>query len=114
MRRCSRKPTRPQPSSPTASCCNAPSWYAYPFVAANVANFPTFRGVDTSMLITLARKQYGEELLDAKRNDNESALQDVWNTGHGLRDGGRFGSFKGDDQSYPIDSNFLQSHLIRF
>lgn len=89
-------------------------WYAYPFLAANVANFPTFRGVNVQLLIAGARTMYNDKLLDAKRNDNESALQDVWNTGHGLRDGGRFGRFKDDDQTYPIDSNFLQSHLIRF
>jgi hypothetical protein len=89
-------------------------WYAYPFLAANVANFPTFKGVNVALLIANAKAQYAGELLDAKRNDNESALQDVWNTGHGLRNASRVGRFKGDDLSYPVDSNFLQSHLIRF
>lgn len=85
--------------------------YAYPYAAANAANFPGFRGVTWPTLIVSAKAEYQKRLLDAKRNDNEQALQDVWNRGHGLR------VMRGDFKSmnaYPIDSNFIQAHLVRF
>ena len=86
--------------------------HAYPFAAANVANFPSFKGANWPSLILGARAAYDKELLDAKRNDNEQALQDVWNRGHGLRTAMPFGRY--DVPGYPIDANFMQSHLIRF
>lgn len=87
-------------------------WYAYPFAQSNISNFPTFKNAAWVSLIATARAQFNELLLDAKRMDNEQQLQDVWNRGHGLRVGKPFGRF--GDVSYPVDSNFLQSHLIRF
>lgn len=88
--------------------------HAYPFAAANVANFPSFRGAAWTLLITNERATYRKELLDLKRNDQEIQLQstDVWNRGHGLRSPTPFGRF--DTPGYPIDSAFLQSHLIRW
>jgi len=86
--------------------------YAYPFAMANVANFPSFKHANWPMLIAAARNEYRTELLDAKRADNESQLQDVWNLGHGLRTARPFGRF--GEMPYPLDANFLQSHLIRF
>lgn len=87
-------------------------WYAYPFAQANVSNFPTFKGANWPSMILQARAQFSEVLLDTKRNDNESQLQDVTSRGHGLRTGRPFGRF--GDMSYPIDSDFIQSHLLRF
>ena len=88
--------------------------HAYPFAAANVANFPSFRGAAWTLLITNERATYRKELLDLKRNDQEVQLQstDIWNRGHGLRSPTPFGRF--DTPGYPIDSAFLQSHLIRW
>jgi hypothetical protein len=88
--------------------------YAYPFAAANVGNFPTFKGANWLSLILASKAEYQRELLDAKRNDRERQLQssDVWNRGHGLRSVRPFGRF--GEVGYPIDANFLQSHLIRF
>ena len=86
--------------------------HAYPFAAANVANFPSFKNANWLSLIVAAKAAYRDELLEAKRNDNEQQLQDVWNRGHGLRSARPFGRF--DVPGYPIDANFLQSHLIRF
>ena len=88
--------------------------HAYPFAASNVANFPSFRGAAWTMLIATARAAYRDELLSQKRNDQEVQLQstDLWNRGHGLRSPTPFGRF--DTPGYPIDSNFLQSHLIRW
>ena len=86
-------------------------WHAYPFALANIAHFPTFKGVNWMQLITTARAIYQDDLLAAKRQDDEQALQTVWNRGHGLRAG--VGDFKGISD-FPIDSNFLQSHLVRF
>lgn len=85
--------------------------HAYPFAMANVANFPTFKGVSWATLIAAKRAEYKDLLLEAKRTDDETALQTVWARGHGLRTGGA--DFKGVS-SFPIDSNFLQSHLVRF
>lgn len=87
------------------------AWHAYPFAQANQANFPTFKGVNWMQLILDAKASYRDELRDAKRNDEEAAPQQVWNTGHGLRTGA--GGFKGISD-FPIDSNYLQSHLVRF
>lgn len=82
-------------------------WHAYPFAKANAANFPTFKGVNWTDLVTLARASYAEQLVDAKRQDEEAAPQQVWNRGHGLRTtSGQF--------PFPIDANYLQSHLVRF
>lgn len=86
--------------------------HAYPFAAANVANFPGFKGANWPSLIMGARANYTSELLEAKKNDNNQQLQDVWDRGHGLRSGTAFGRY--DVPGYPIDANFLQSHLIRF
>jgi hypothetical protein len=86
--------------------------YIYPFAMANVANFPQFKNANWPMLITAARNEYRTELLDAKRADNETQLQDVSNLGHGLRTRVPFGRYQ--EGPYPIDSNFLQSHHIRF
>lgn len=86
-------------------------WHAYPFAKANIANFPTFKGVDWNQLIVTARTSYAEQLVDVKRADEEAAPQQVWNRGHGLRSG--VYDFKGISD-FPIDSNYLQSHLVRF
>ena len=86
--------------------------HAYPFAAANVANFPQLKNANWQGLIVAARGFYATELLEAKRNDNEQQLQDVWSRGHGLRTGTPFGRFGPDP--LVIDSNYLQSHLVRF
>lgn len=88
--------------------------HAYPFAQANVANFPSFKGANWPTLIMTARGNYLDELKEAKKNDQERSLQtsDIWNRGHGLRSTRPFGRY--DVQGYPIDANFLQSHLIRF
>lgn len=89
----------------------AKSDYSYPFAAANVGHFPTFKGVGWQGLIAGERSAFATDLILAKKNDNETALNTVYSRGHGLRVG--TGGFKGMTD-YPIDSNFLQSHLVRF
>lgn len=81
-------------------------WHSYAFAQANATQFPQFKGVNWVQLVSQARSYYDQQLLDAKRNDNETQLQDVWNRGHGLRGGGSMA------YPYPIDSNFIQSHLV--
>jgi len=63
-------------------------------------------------LLLQAKATWDELLIDAKRNDNNRELTDVWNRGHGLRTGLPFG--RTGDLGYPIDANYLQSHLVRF
>lgn len=86
-------------------------WYAYPFAQANVSNFPTFKGANWPSLILQSRAAYTETLTDTKRQDEEAAPQNIFARGHGLRVG--TGDFKGISD-YPIDSNYLQAHLVRF
>jgi hypothetical protein len=92
--------------------------YAYPFALANRAHFPAWKLIgDIPTLIKAELSAvYGEpggELRMAKRQDDEQQLTSVHNRGHGLRTGGARGVFRGANV-YPIDSNFMQSHLIRF
>ncbi len=87
-------------------------WYAYPWAALNVGHFPKLRGVGY-VSGTIDRKQnYKEGLLRAKKEDDEQQLSSIWNRGHGLITWGR-GGVRGM-WNYPIDSNFLQSHLVNF
>lgn len=85
-------------------------WHAYPFAMANIAHFPTFKGANWTQLIVTARTSYAEQLKHVKRQDEEAAPQQVWNRGHGLR--WPRADFKGVGD-FPIDSNYLQSHLVR-
>lgn len=89
-------------------------WHAYPFAQANVGNFPSFKNANWPTLMAEAKASYQDYLMTDKREDRERSLQtsDIWSRGHGLRPIRPFGRY--DLQSYPIDSNFLQSHLIRF
>lgn len=88
--------------------------HAYPFAKANVGNFPSMKGVDWTTLIATGRANYLDSYRIDRKEDQERSLQtsDIWNRGHGLRNARPFGRY--DVQSYPIDANYLQSHLIRF
>lgn len=87
-------------------------WYAYPFAAANGANFPTLRGQPWALLIQQARAAWLDQRTATFRQDDEVALQTVLHVGHRLRPTVPFG--RGDVQAFPIDSNYLQGHLVRF
>ncbi len=87
----------------------ARGWHSYQFAQANVAHYPEFKNVNFGQLTAQALSEYSQLLLDAKRNDDEQSLQTVFNRGHGLRTG-RAG-FKGM-QDFPIDSAFIQGHLL--
>lgn len=89
----------------------ANGWYAYPWAASNVGRFPALRGVGWVALTLDAKRMYAEELLLAKKQDDNQELQTVWSRGHGLRRGR--GTFKGI-VDFPIDSAWLQSHLVNF
>ncbi len=88
-------------------------WHVYPWIAANMGHFPAFKGVGIINLMLTSKKAYMEMLMAAKKQDSEQELQssDVWNRGHGLIHSTR--AFKGMTD-YPIDSNFIQSHLVNF
>lgn len=84
--------------------------YAYPWAKANAGHFPTMKGVNWNDLIVASRTNYLTDLIPtAIRMDNDQGLQDVWNRGHGLRQG--WGQGRGLSV-FPIDSNFIQSHLL--
>lgn len=89
-------------------------WYALPWAASNVASFPTMRGQNWPTLIQAARASYWEMFNDAQRRDNEQVETSVLNRGKtGLR-GGPVPFGRNDTPGFPIDSNYIQSHLIRF
>lgn len=87
-------------------------WYAYPWAAANVGHFPNLRGVGYVQGTIDRKANYKEGLIRAFKEDNETQLSTIWNRGHGLlkwQSGGVRGMW-----DYPIDANFLQSHLVNF
>lgn len=86
-------------------------WHGYKWAAENVGRLPQLKGTNWVQLMLKTQEDYRKNLVTAKKQDNEQQLNDVWNRGHGLVHGGRWG--KGM-WSYPIDSNFLQSHLVNF
>lgn len=81
--------------------------YAYPYAQSMQARMPAWKNLNFPTMIRDANGTYSELLLMAKRQDDEQSLQSVFNRGHGLRSGSGF------TRDFPIDSNFMQSHLIR-
>lgn len=102
-------PTDSQPAqiSDELILARAFGWYAYPFAAANVANFPSMKNANWAMLIQEAKKNYRDELRAAKRNDDATGLQTVFNRGHGLRWGTA-------SVPFPVDAAYIQGHLLSF
>ncbi len=87
----------------------AQGWHAYPWAAKNVSHMPKLRGVAWVSLTVESKRSYAGLLLDAKRQDDNQELDTVWDRGHGLRSGYSMGGWR-----FPIDANFLQSHLVNF
>ena len=85
-------------------------YHGYKWASENVGRIPQLKGPNYAQLMLASRQDYKTELTKAKKNDDEQELQTVWARGHGLIHGGRFG-FKGM-VNYPIDANFIQSHLV--
>lgn len=88
-------------------------YHGYRWAAENVGRIPELKGPNYAQLMLEARNAYTSLLVAAKREDNEQQLNDIWARGHGLIHGDGRGIFKGM-VNYPIDSNFMQSHLINF
>lgn len=87
-------------------------WYGCQWAHEHVGQFPGLKGTNWISAALTRKQEYAMMLLEAKRLDNEQELRDVWNRGHGLiHSDARV--FKGM-VNYPIDSNFLQSHLVNF
>lgn len=105
--------TQPQLIPDSLIIHRALGYHAYPWAAANVGHFPALKTANFAVLMLDAKKMYQEDLVRAKKQDNEQELSDVWSRGHGLIHGGRFGRFKGITD-WPIDAAFLQGHLINF
>ncbi len=79
---------------------------AYPWAKANAAHFPALKGVNFAQLISETAQFYQSELIDAMRQDDELALQRVYNRGHGLKPDRPVGFYG------PIDSNYIQAHAV--
>ena len=86
-------------------------WHGYPWAQENSTRIPELKGVNWVQLAISARAEYPKELTRAKKQDDEQELQTVWNRGHGLVHGRA--AFKGM-VNFPIDANFMQSHLLNF
>ena len=83
-------------------------WYAYPWVQVNRGGFPRYKGVDVLNLTLDAKNQYQRLLTDAKRVDDEQALQTVYN--RGVQGRGRRGF--PTDIAGPADAGWWQRHGI--
>ncbi len=86
-------------------------YHAYRWANENIGRIPQLKGPSYIALMLESRKVYMEQLVKAKRQDDEQELTTVWARGHGLIHGR--GGFKGM-VDFPIDSNFMQSHLLNF
>lgn len=86
-------------------------YYAYPWAQANAGHFPALKQLNWPSLVNDSKRAFAEMLITAKKQDDEQQLSRVWNRGHGLitRYSGARGMW-----GYPIDTNFMQSHLINF
>ncbi len=89
------------------------SEYAYPWAAAQVARMPELRGVGWVSMTMDKKALYQDELRKAKRQDDEQQNQTIFSRGHVGLLRSRMAGFKGM-RSFPIDSNFIQSHLVNF
>jgi hypothetical protein len=83
-------------------------WHAYPWVQANRGGFPRYAKTDFLSLITDAKAQYHRLLVDAKRVDDEQALQTVYN--RGVQGRGRRGFTS--DVGGPADAAWWQRHGV--
>lgn len=86
-------------------------YHGYRWAAENVGRIPQLKGPNYAQLMLESHAAYRDELVKAKKNDDEQELRTVWNRGHGLVHRG--GGFKGL-VDFPIDSAFIQSHLLNF
>ena len=84
----------------------AQGWHGYPWAQANRGRFPQLGKTDFVELKLSAQKDYMRDLLIAKRQDDEIALQRVYNRGR-LGSGGR-------QLAGPADARYWQSHPIPF
>lgn len=82
------------------------AFYAYPFAMANPNLFPSKRGTNWFQLISDGKKTYDRLLLSSKVEDDNQNGTSILNRGRRGRQGNRV--------SYPIDADFVQSHLVRF
>lgn len=100
-------PTDTQPDVIPDSLITARALYreAYPWAMANQGNFPTMKNVNWLSLITTAQKNYRETLTNVARTDDDIRCQSIISRGHTLR--------RAVDPGFPIDANFIQSHLVR-
>ena len=79
--------------------------YGYQWAELNKGHFPALAKANILGLMDRARGMYVTMLREAKRQDDNTMLQSVFNRGHGLRD-------KDNGFPWPIDAAFLQSHLV--
>lgn len=86
-------------------------WHGYRWAHENIGRIPQLKGPNYVQLMVDSKAAYRVELTKAKKNDDNQELQTVFNRGHGLVHG--VGAFKGM-VNFPIDSAFMQSHLLNF
>ena len=87
------------------------AYYAYPWARMNLGRFPALEKVNWSQAIEQAKEDLHGNLRKNKpglvqaaiRQDDNQATRSILRRGHGLR---RL------DYPWPLDANFLQSHLV--
>ncbi len=78
-------------------------WYVYPWAQTNRGRVPTLAKTDFTNAITLEQHNYKENLITAKKDDDETGLQTVYSRGRGGN---------GPVSQGPADAKFWQSHPI--
>lgn len=82
-------------------------WHAYPWAHANKGRFPALLKTDFVSLITATRQQYALDLNTIRLQDDDLALESVYNRGHW---GG--GRRRGTGSGLLGDAGYWQSHPI--
>lgn len=87
----------------------AMGWHGGPWAKANQGRFDALKKIDITGLVTMARQQYALDLNTIRLQDDDLALDTVYNRGHW--GGGRRG-WRGDGNGPLGDAKYWQSHGI--
>lgn len=98
--------TQPAPITDQMILQKAEYAYAYRWARANAGRDPKLARTNWNQAIKDTRDDFRLAYVDAKRQDEEIRLTSVFARGHGLRNS--------NQPNYPIDAEFIQTHLVSF
>ena len=97
--------TQPDPITDQMILQQAEHRYAYRWARANAGRFPALVKTNWSQAISDTEKSFERLYTDAKRQDLEIRQSNIVSRGHTLRQ-------QGPGWQWPVDANFIQSHLV--